>query len=147
VYRRQSLQASFVRLPQSKRRPLNLILMIPITNMRFLFRFLESLNQAIYTIKGALDLELLCSYPLVNLLPLMCRALLSSELESIFANAPPNPEDLATQRIQQAYAKATGTSSSADTPSESESKNKKRLPQEGDACPVWLVLWLFFASH
>ena len=61
----------------------------------------------------------------------MRRALLTSELQSIFANAPQAPTALANTRVRDAYARATG---SATTPTASDSK--KRIPGPEDSCPI-----------
>ncbi|KAI0362357.1 hypothetical protein OH77DRAFT_1515614 [Trametes cingulata] len=60
------------------------------------------------------------------------KALLTSELEDIFANAPRSPAAIAHERIRNAYAKATGK---AVAPG-SEKGGKKRLPAEDDDCPI-----------
>lgn len=61
----------------------------------------------------------------------MRRALLTSEIQSIFANAPQAPTALANARVRDAYARATG---SAPTPTSSDSK--KRIPGPEDSCPI-----------
>ena len=58
------------------------------------------------------------------------RALLTSELEDIFARAPPAPAAVAHEGIKTAYAQATGKQAA------SSSQKNKRLPEEGDDCPV-----------
>ncbi|KAI0664601.1 hypothetical protein C8Q70DRAFT_1987 [Cubamyces menziesii] len=60
------------------------------------------------------------------------KALLTSELEDIFANAPPAPAAVAHERIRNAYAQATGKA----VASSSQAKTKKRLPEKEDDCPV-----------
>ncbi|RDX56548.1 hypothetical protein OH76DRAFT_395626 [Lentinus brumalis] len=59
------------------------------------------------------------------------KALLTSELEEIFAKAPRAPAAIAHERIRNAYAQATGKKvASSSQPS------KKRLPSEADDCPI-----------
>ncbi|KAI9057869.1 hypothetical protein FKP32DRAFT_1597826 [Trametes sanguinea] len=60
------------------------------------------------------------------------KALLTSELEDIFANAPRTPAAIAHDRIRNAYAQATGKAIA----STSQTSTKKRLPEEDDDCPV-----------
>ncbi|TCD66806.1 hypothetical protein EIP91_000942 [Steccherinum ochraceum] len=60
------------------------------------------------------------------------KALLTSELEEVFANAPAAPAALASARVRDAYAKATGKASSSSQPYQ----GKKRIPTEEDDCPV-----------
>ena len=60
------------------------------------------------------------------------RALLTSELEDIFAKAPRAPAAIAHERIRNAYAQATGKK----VASSSQSGSKKRLPGEEDDCPI-----------
>ncbi|KAI0332129.1 hypothetical protein GY45DRAFT_1247526 [Cubamyces sp. BRFM 1775] len=60
------------------------------------------------------------------------KALLTSELEDIFANAPPAPAAVAHERIRNAYAQATGKA----VASSSQAKTKKRLPEKDDDCPI-----------
>ncbi|KAJ6533770.1 hypothetical protein DFH09DRAFT_1043726 [Mycena vulgaris] len=62
------------------------------------------------------------------------KALLTSELETIFANAPLAPNALAHPRIREAYARATGKAQAPSTPEPS--GPKKRLPGEDDDCPI-----------
>ncbi|KAJ7352167.1 hypothetical protein DFH08DRAFT_858095 [Mycena albidolilacea] len=65
------------------------------------------------------------------------KALLTSELESIFANAPLAPNAIANPRIREAYARATGKSQAPSTPEASASSApKKRMPGEEDDCPI-----------
>jgi hypothetical protein len=70
---------------------------------------------------------------------MVSRALLSSELEDIFATAPAAPNALSNTRIQAAYAKVMGRSDEAeklDPKAEEAEKKTKRLPEEGDDCPI-----------
>ena len=60
------------------------------------------------------------------------RALLTSELEDIFAHAPRAPAAIAHERIRNAYAQATGKKIA----SSSQSQSKKRLPSAEDDCPI-----------
>ncbi|KAF7335749.1 hypothetical protein MVEN_02230600 [Mycena venus] len=65
------------------------------------------------------------------------RALLTSELESIFENAPLAPNALAHPRIREAYARATGKTQTPSTPEpEVAAGPKKRIPGEDDDCPI-----------
>ena len=59
------------------------------------------------------------------------RALLSSEVSQIFHDAPCAPNDVANDRVREAYAKATGK----DGLDSGNSKNR-RMPGEADNCPV-----------
>jgi len=59
------------------------------------------------------------------------KALLTSELQSIFANAPQAPTALAHDKVRNAYAHASGKASTS-TPSDS----KKRIPGPEDSCPI-----------
>ncbi|THH27914.1 hypothetical protein EUX98_g6263 [Antrodiella citrinella] len=59
------------------------------------------------------------------------KALLSSELEDIFAHAPLAPAAVASERVRAAYAKAIGKASSSQVP-----EGKKRMPAKDDDCPV-----------
>jgi len=67
------------------------------------------------------------------------KALLSSELQTIFANAPIAPNSLMNNHVRVAYARATGGEKEGE---EIESKAKeteqdqRRVPQEGDDCPI-----------
>ncbi|KAJ7874897.1 hypothetical protein B0H13DRAFT_1632922 [Mycena leptocephala] len=63
------------------------------------------------------------------------KALLTSELETIFSNAPLAPNALAHPRIREAYARATGKSQAPSTP-EASTGPKKRVPGEDDDCPI-----------
>ncbi|OCH92261.1 hypothetical protein OBBRIDRAFT_886411 [Obba rivulosa] len=62
------------------------------------------------------------------------KALLTSELEDIFANAPPAPNSILNTRVREAYARATGkpvaSSSATDV------TQKKRIPGAEDDCPI-----------
>ncbi|KAI0819496.1 hypothetical protein BC628DRAFT_1016088 [Trametes gibbosa] len=60
------------------------------------------------------------------------KALLTTELEVIFAEAPRAPATIAHERIRNAYAQATGKAA----PSSSQKAGKKRLPKEEDDCPI-----------
>ncbi|KAJ7796740.1 hypothetical protein B0H13DRAFT_1934455 [Mycena leptocephala] len=62
-------------------------------------------------------------------------ALLTNELETIFANAPLAPNAQAHPRVREAYARATGKSQAPSTPEESTGP-KKRVPGEDDDCPI-----------
>ncbi|KAI0934905.1 hypothetical protein AcV5_006599 [Taiwanofungus camphoratus] len=62
------------------------------------------------------------------------KALLTSELEDIFAHAPLAPNSVAHPRIKDAYARATGKAI-AQT-SEDDQRQKKRIPGPDDDCPI-----------
>ncbi|KAJ7494832.1 hypothetical protein B0H11DRAFT_2003546 [Mycena galericulata] len=64
------------------------------------------------------------------------RALLTSELESIFANAPLAPNALAHPRIREPYARATGKAPAGPPSTPEAAGPKKRLPGEDDDCPI-----------
>ena len=61
------------------------------------------------------------------------KALLQEELEEIFKAAPLAPNAMAHQRVRDAYLLATGKLPST---SQVDSNDKKRIPQEGDDCPI-----------
>ncbi|TFK18862.1 hypothetical protein FA15DRAFT_674946 [Coprinopsis marcescibilis] len=61
------------------------------------------------------------------------KALVSSELQEIFSIARIAPNSVANPRVQAAYARVTGKSSS---PNEPKLSQKKRIPGEGDDCPI-----------
>ncbi|KAJ2912463.1 hypothetical protein MD484_g7946, partial [Candolleomyces efflorescens] len=60
------------------------------------------------------------------------KALLTSELETIFANAPIAPNAVTSRRVQEAYARATGKVSESAATTDS----KKKIPEEEDDCPI-----------
>jgi hypothetical protein len=62
------------------------------------------------------------------------RALLTSELATIFAEAPLAPNSIARQHIRDAYAQATGKAVIADT--KNDDNKKKRIPGPDDDCPI-----------
>ena len=62
---------------------------------------------------------------------LMCRALLASELQSIFSNAPQAPNAIAHDKIREAYARATG-----EAPTLAPSGSRRRIPGPEDSCPI-----------
>lgn len=62
------------------------------------------------------------------------KALLTSELVSIFSQAPRAPLDVATERLRSLYKVATGQEAPAE--GGSGGSVEKRLPEEGDSCPV-----------
>ncbi|KAJ7277109.1 hypothetical protein C8J57DRAFT_1449129 [Mycena rebaudengoi] len=64
------------------------------------------------------------------------KALLTSELEQIFAAAPLAPNALAHPRIREAYARATGKATTSAAPSTPDPVPKKRVPTEDDDCPI-----------
>ena len=60
------------------------------------------------------------------------RALLTNELETIFAEAPLAPNDVTNPRIREAHDRALGRSTAvAPAP-----QNKKRIPGKDDDCPI-----------
>ncbi|KAK7694044.1 hypothetical protein QCA50_003620 [Cerrena zonata] len=59
------------------------------------------------------------------------KALLTAELEEVFANAPPAPGFAVNARVQEAYAKATGKRVAS-----SSQGVKKRMPEKDTDCPV-----------
>lgn len=63
------------------------------------------------------------------------KALLTSELEEIFANAPAAPSaSVQHSGLKKAWQKATGSPVKDEGPDDS--GGKKRLPEEGDTCPI-----------
>lgn len=66
-------------------------------------------------------------------LTLLTRALLTTELEKIFAEAPLAPNALANPRIREAHARATGK---ATATSDAQFSSKKRIPGPDDDCPI-----------
>lgn len=62
-----------------------------------------------------------------------CRALLTSELETVFAQAPEAPNSVTHPRVLDAYLRATGQKAEASTAA---SSSKKRIPGEEDDCPI-----------
>ncbi|KAF9519645.1 hypothetical protein BS47DRAFT_1312253 [Hydnum rufescens UP504] len=63
------------------------------------------------------------------------KALLSTELEEIFSHAPKNPTILASQRVREAYAVATGSPSKPSSSQAPPPESKHRSPN-GDDCAV-----------
>ncbi|KAI0257448.1 hypothetical protein BJV78DRAFT_37603 [Lactifluus subvellereus] len=59
------------------------------------------------------------------------KALLASELQTIFADAPQAPNALAHERVRNAYALATGKA-----PISASSAAKRRIPGPEDSCPI-----------
>ncbi|KAJ7108948.1 hypothetical protein C8R43DRAFT_1043599 [Mycena crocata] len=64
------------------------------------------------------------------------KALLTSELETIFAEAPLAPNALAHPRIREAYARATGKTTGPPSTPTPDVGSKKRLPGKDDDCPI-----------
>ena len=64
----------------------------------------------------------------------LLRALITSELEEVFSNAPIAPNSLANAHVMDAYARATGKA----VPSKASSSSgvKKRIPEPGSECPI-----------
>ena len=65
--------------------------------------------------------------------PRITRALLTSELEEVFANAPPAPNDLAHPHVREAYEQATGKKVDSNSKG---SGPQKRIPGPETDCPV-----------
>ncbi|GAA5828969.1 hypothetical protein JCM5353_005186 [Sporobolomyces roseus] len=69
-------------------------------------------------------------------------ALLTTELRAIFANARPAPQDQLAERVKKMYKLATGKDQGIakegefEVEEEEEEVVKKRIPQEGDSCPI-----------
>jgi len=63
------------------------------------------------------------------------KALLTSELETIFAQAPLAPNSVAHPHVREAHARATGKAPSTSIPADAGSKNK-RIPGPDDDCPI-----------
>ncbi|KAL4068101.1 hypothetical protein J3A83DRAFT_4359910 [Scleroderma citrinum] len=63
------------------------------------------------------------------------KALLTSELADIFAAAPPAPNSVASQRVREAYARATEKTASQCKQSSS-AKGPRRQPTQEDDCPI-----------
>ncbi|KAG6867275.1 hypothetical protein C0993_005057 [Termitomyces sp. T159_Od127] len=63
------------------------------------------------------------------------RALLTTELEKVFAEAPLAPNALANPRIREAHARATGKATATSTP-DAQPSSKKRIPGPEDDCPI-----------
>ncbi|KAI0307910.1 hypothetical protein B0F90DRAFT_1813275 [Multifurca ochricompacta] len=59
------------------------------------------------------------------------KALLASELQTIFANAPQAPNALAHDSVRDAYARATGKA-----PQSASSTAQRRIPGPDDSCPI-----------
>ncbi|KLO14892.1 hypothetical protein SCHPADRAFT_825594 [Schizopora paradoxa] len=64
------------------------------------------------------------------------KALIGSELEEIFANAPAAPNAVANTRVRDAYAQASGRPLSSQASSSSNNGQNKRKPGPDDDCPV-----------
>ncbi|KAF9002785.1 hypothetical protein BDQ17DRAFT_1356812 [Cyathus striatus] len=64
------------------------------------------------------------------------KALLTSELEQIFANAPLAPNSLANPKIREAYARATGQAPPSSEEEEEQEHGKRKIPGEDDDCPI-----------
>ena len=62
------------------------------------------------------------------------RALLTSELEEIFRNAPKAPNAMANSSVREAYARATGKAPATDQ--QKEASKERKMPSEGDDCPI-----------
>lgn len=64
------------------------------------------------------------------------RALLSTELAHIFANAPTAPNSVLNPRVQAAYSKALGQSSTEGEAETATPAGRKRKIEENDDCPI-----------
>ncbi|KAG8925951.1 hypothetical protein FRC01_009509 [Tulasnella sp. 417] len=64
------------------------------------------------------------------------KALISSELQEIFDNAPPNPANVASQRLTEAYGDVTGASSSKGPSKSAQPPQGRRKFEEDDECAV-----------
>ncbi|KAF4615107.1 hypothetical protein D9613_013017 [Agrocybe pediades] len=65
------------------------------------------------------------------------KALLTSELQQIFANAPLAPNSVAHAHVREAYARATGKiPANAPSTSAEEAKKNRRIPGPDDDCPI-----------
>ena len=62
------------------------------------------------------------------------RALLSSELETIFAQAPLAPNSVAHAHVREAHARATGKIPATSMPEDA--NTNKRIPGPDDDCPI-----------
>ena len=62
------------------------------------------------------------------------RALLTSELETIFAEAPLAPNSVAHAHVREAHARATGKAPATSVPEEA--STNKRIPGPDDDCPI-----------
>ena len=63
------------------------------------------------------------------------RALLTSELQTIFDNAPLAPNSVAHPQVRDAYARATGKAPAASSSKQTDN-GKRRVPGPGDECPI-----------
>ncbi|GAA6001336.1 hypothetical protein JCM10207_006613 [Rhodosporidiobolus poonsookiae] len=63
-------------------------------------------------------------------------ALLTSELQAIFTHARPAPRTQLDERVKKAYRIATGAEEPDEAGPSSGGVVKKRVPQEGDSCPI-----------
>lgn len=64
------------------------------------------------------------------------KALLTSELEQIFAEAPLAPNSEANPHVREAYARATGRMPASANSSKAASDKNKRVPGPDDDCPI-----------
>ncbi|KAG8950554.1 hypothetical protein FRC04_007373 [Tulasnella sp. 424] len=64
------------------------------------------------------------------------KALISSELQEVFDNAPPNPAHVASQQVKEAYGDITGTSSSQGPSKSTQPPEGRRIFEEDDKCAV-----------
>lgn len=64
------------------------------------------------------------------------KALISAELQEIFDNAPPNPANVVSQRLKEAYGDIAGTSSSQGPSKSAQPPEGRRKFEEDDECAV-----------
>ncbi|KAI9512837.1 hypothetical protein F5148DRAFT_1160285 [Russula earlei] len=67
----------------------------------------------------------------LSLTGLICRAVLTSQLQNVFANAPQAPNALAHDKVREAHARATGKASTSTSPD-----SKRRIPGPEDNCLI-----------
>lgn len=72
------------------------------------------------------------------------KALLTRELESIFAHAPRAPQDVTAERLRTLYRVATGQEEASS--SSTGTLTQKRLPGKDDSCPVCCEFTSFLPS-
>lgn len=67
---------------------------------------------------------------------MLCRGLLTEELEEVFRGAPAAPNAVASERVREAHAKATGKAPIPAASSSSSSQPKRKIPEAEDDCPI-----------
>ena len=68
-------------------------------------------------------------------MPMCFRALITDELKDIFAAAPVNPTVVASRKVREAYAAATGSSVKDSSPKDAESSVMRKDPN-GEDCAI-----------